>query len=368
MAGAQGTLRRLHTATCAGCNCTFSYLSEGSGRRRKYCSKACKDSKFLQTVERCVQCLSSFVRTRSSQRFCSDECRLKWQRRPREIACVYCGATMIVKTAVASVCSKCVSRKSRATISKNSRERRRRICQHCGSEFIARWLGSNDRREGVYCSRACQSVGNRKYVCEDEKRAAQRRRARMRNPPPVRSCQTCGVTFSALRGAMTYCSDVCRSHAQRPLPVRLPARACRKCGSLFEPSDGRRRLFCSAECVRAYHRSDCNHRRRARRYGAGYEPVDRIKVFERDRWTCQICGSRTPKRLCGSLSPRAPELDHRVPLAIGGSHSWENCQCACRQCNGHKGGRRVLGQLSLFPRPARRGRGTPRQAVKPGNA
>ncbi|WP_425516052.1 HNH endonuclease [Rhizobium leucaenae] len=66
------------------------------------------------------------------------------------------------------------------------------------------------------------------------------------------------------------------------------------------------------------------------------ENVDPIKVFDRDKWKCQICGVKTPRKLRGTLDDKAPELDHIMPLALGGAHSYFNTQCACRKCNAHK--------------------------------
>jgi 5-methylcytosine-specific restriction endonuclease McrA len=70
-------------------------------------------------------------------------------------------------------------------------------------------------------------------------------------------------------------------------------------------------------------------------------------VFARDKWRCQLCKVRTPKRLRGTTHPRAPELDHIVPIAAGGDHTWNNVQCACRKCNGEKGSA-PAGQLLLI--------------------
>jgi 5-methylcytosine-specific restriction endonuclease McrA len=81
--------------------------------------------------------------------------------------------------------------------------------------------------------------------------------------------------------------------------------------------------------------------------GATVELVDPIKVFERDGWRCQLCMRKTPARLRGSYDPRAPELDHIVPISKGGAHSYINTQCACRECNGKKLDR-PLGQLRLI--------------------
>lgn len=51
----------------------------------------------------------------------------------------------------------------------------------------------------------------------------------------------------------------------------------------------------------------------------------------------------------GSLSERAPELDHVVPLSRGGGHVYGNVQLLCRMCNGAKG---ALTMDEFIPRQA----------------
>lgn len=89
-----------------------------------------------------------------------------------------------------------------------------------------------------------------------------------------------------------------------------------------------------------------NHQERAKRFGVERQYFKPARVFERDKWRCQLCGVSTPKRLKGTLSPQAPELDHIIPLSLGGAHVWDNVQCACRRCNGIKSNN-PLGQLRL---------------------
>jgi hypothetical protein len=78
-------------------------------------------------------------------------------------------------------------------------------------------------------------------------------------------------------------------------------------------------------------------RGRAVAANAEYEPISKIAVFERDKWRCQNCGRETPRSSMGSKEPNAPELDHWIPLALGGHHIWENVCCLCRRCNHKKG-------------------------------
>jgi 5-methylcytosine-specific restriction endonuclease McrA len=70
-------------------------------------------------------------------------------------------------------------------------------------------------------------------------------------------------------------------------------------------------------------------------------------VFARDGWLCHICGGRTDKARRGTYHPNAPELDHIVPLAKGGAHSYANTACAHRKCNAAKSDT-IMGQPSLL--------------------
>lgn len=54
-------------------------------------------------------------------------------------------------------------------------------------------------------------------------------------------------------------------------------------------------------------------------------------VFDRDRWQCKGCGQKGNEATL--------EIDHIVPLALGGSNDISNLQVLCRSCNRQKGGR-----------------------------
>jgi hypothetical protein len=128
-------------------------------------------------------------------------------------------------------------------------------------------------------------------------------------------------------------------------------RKCKLCGKeydfVFEGSPS----FCSKECknkasnkAKSYYGR--NGRKRARYYGVEYEYINAKKIFIRDKWTCQLCGCKTPERLKGTLRDNAPELDHIIPLSKGGGHVKHNVQCTCRKCNNSKGNK-LIGQLKI---------------------
>jgi 5-methylcytosine-specific restriction endonuclease McrA len=57
--------------------------------------------------------------------------------------------------------------------------------------------------------------------------------------------------------------------------------------------------------------------------------MTRFEIFNRDKYTCQYCGTQSH-----SLT-----LDHVIPRYRGGQHTWENVVSACAACNRRKAGR-----------------------------
>lgn len=127
---------------------------------------------------------------------------------------------------------------------------------------------------------------------------------------------------------------------------------CKQCKGSFSPTYGdKRRSYCSDECADkaklVLSKKLNKYHRRARHYGVAFVRFDINKVFERDKWTCQLCGVPTPKLKRGSYDDNAPELDHVIAMSKGGPHTPDNTQCLCRKCNREKGVK-VVGQQRLF--------------------
>lgn len=121
---------------------------------------------------------------------------------------------------------------------------------------------------------------------------------------------------------------------------------CKHCGNEFIRLLSGPRRFCTKTCsddaAKNYESTKRLNRiakakRRDRLKGQKVENVDPFVVFDRDSWTCQICRIQTPKYLRGTNDDRSPQLDHIIPLAKGGMHSYANTQCLCRKCNIMKG-------------------------------
>jgi hypothetical protein len=55
----------------------------------------------------------------------------------------------------------------------------------------------------------------------------------------------------------------------------------------------------------------------------------RFEVFNRDSFTCQYCGRKTPEVIL--------ELEHIIPISKGGTDEIENLTTSCFECNRGKG-------------------------------
>ena len=115
-------------------------------------------------------------------------------------------------------------------------------------------------------------------------------------------------------------------------------KTCKTCGGVFY-SPYPNQLYCSERCKRKAKPKTSSIRKRCRKYGVYYDSaVTRRRVFERDKYICQICGKPTDPSdtSWGTIGPNAPTVDHIVALKNGGSHTWDNVQCAHAICNSYK--------------------------------
>lgn len=283
----------------------------------------------------CAHCGGPSTKSGGYQRkYCTPECRSAAAGK-RQIDCAVCGTTFTGYVSKRKHCSReCAAEAMRLPPS---------TCDNCGGEYRPK---AGDRT--TYCSRDC--AYKHKAWRAKRRTLIRNRNAHARRYTP---CSECGAPFYKT-GNATYCSDDCRrsvnARKERERAARLHSaepRPCRECAETFVPEYGTKRsAFCSDPCAKRYHNRVGKAARRARKRKNGLVYFDPLDTMRRDRWRCQLCGVKTPKGLRGTHDDRAPELDHKVPLAMGGAHTPENTQCLCRSCNQRKGAT-VAGQLAL---------------------
>lgn len=110
------------------------------------------------------------------------------------------------------------------------------------------------------------------------------------------------------------------------------------CGKVFQANKQRSR-YCSRECNQA-NRNKANWphgvARQMRMRAAFVEKFDRIEIFERDGWICQLCDGPVD-RLAAWPDQSMASLDHIIPISRGGKHSRANAQTSHLGCNVRKG-------------------------------
>ena len=222
------------------------------------------------------------------------------------------------------------------------------VCRYCGKTYKPKEVSRT-----AYCSRDC-------YFAHKTEQKERRRSLPKESVYAV--CPVCKETFIK-RHSVKYCSDECRKEKTRQEyrknasviclkrreayePKEKEKHICGMCGAIFA-SAYRMELYCSEKCRKLAKVGRKDARNKARKNGVYYEYVNPLKVFKRDGWRCQLCGKKLKPKYRGTIRDDAPELDHIIPWAQGGEHSYKNTQCACRKCNIEKGARE-RGQLRLF--------------------
>jgi len=207
-----------------------------------------------------------------------------------------------------------------------------RICAHCATTFTPK---RTDRI--MYCCRDC-AFGHRRAIAVNK-------------PPPVPLACVCCSTRIERGLRCRECSKArARLEARRIAATkhRPTPRICVECGLTFVAEYGTKlRRFCSEACGNKASKRISRVKAKAVKRAATVEAVSHARVFARDGWLCHICGGRTDKARRGTYHPNAPELDHIVPLAKGGAHSYANTACAHRKCNAAKSDT-IMGQPSLL--------------------
>lgn len=240
-----------------------------------------------------------------------------------ERQCVKCGHTF--KSRSHRTCDKC---RGRSDFSKS----RTIDCDGCGTTMACRrgTAGPNGGRQCDYCA-AFRQAHMMEWL--------------LVAPLPMRQCRHCGTTFQTKNARQVFC---------RPDCVRDPdrTRTCLHCSITYKPrakTVGRDEHACSPECdkhVQKAIRHRIKERRRSRKRNAYVADVNRLAIFNRDKWTCQLCGRKVDRKKVAP-HPRSPSLDHIVPISRGGTHEPANVQLACFGCNSRKGAKPMGEQLRL---------------------
>jgi 5-methylcytosine-specific restriction endonuclease McrA len=85
------------------------------------------------------------------------------------------------------------------------------------------------------------------------------------------------------------------------------------------------------------------YRRQSGQWGPSWDisRERRLAIYERDDWTCQLCGDPVDMDADPQRDDLAPSLDHIVPRSLQAipDHSDQNLRLAHRGCNARRGAR-----------------------------
>lgn len=272
-------------------------------------------------------CVPSCDRKVLATGLCARHYFRKREGRPLQTECANCGAATDRPRFCSVRCSQIARDRRNGVRAFTPAEQRQ--CVVCDVSFARPKKGSDDAR--LCCSRACGFTLIRWRG--EQSRSFHEAKADFARWADVDRVLGFKVRIDALKRRLERKLRPCPTCGE-PIGHALYKRYCSPTCYRFDPEARRR----SSRTAKA--------RRRAIERGSHAERFDPIEVLNRDGWRCHICGVKTPKRLRGSYDDRAPELDHIVPLAVGGKHTRINTACACRRCNIKKGSN-VRGQLRL---------------------
>lgn len=203
-------------------------------------------------------------------------------------------------------------------------------CELCGKTKLVTVQHANVQR---FCSLACAARGSDNAAAKHYKRRVQRGHYIKPEPKPPQPKP---------RG--------------RRNPIPNPVRAfksgqCRICSNWYVALNND--VTCSPECWAIEQRNAkrmYRSRRRALKSKAFVANVYRKKIFERDKYRCQLklpgCQGIDKNKVVPH--PKAPTEDHIIPLSKGGTHEPANVHTACFYCNAHKSDRGGGEQLALI--------------------
>lgn len=227
-------------------------------------------------------------------------------------------------------------------------------CKRCQSDKPEPdWYPSTWRKPGQWC-KECYRQWNRDRYSAEYKAAVHRRQYVLKtgaNDDP-RDCEWCGSSYRPkVRIPSIYCSKACKGAARNARLARerealKPVdRECLHCGSLLPQAMRADAVFCSAECN---YKAHALQRKLRARTGQENKPgYLRAAICKRDGWRCGICHQRVNPSL-QYPHPRAPSLDHVIPVSRGGLSEPANLRLVHLVCNLQRRNLGVPEQLALI--------------------
>jgi hypothetical protein len=161
-------------------------------------------------------------------------------------------------------------------------------------------------------------------------------------------CDRCGRHYFTNRSNSVHC-DRCIDKIELEKTNRISNWKgkyikCKECGKRFEMRSSKSK-FCSTKCSdKNYYRvKELRRRKKLQENGRVNYKISKRKLIEREGSKCKLCGEPVDfndyhykEEGYFIAGPKYPSIDHIIPVAKGGTHTWDNVQLAHRHCNSVK--------------------------------
>ena len=230
------------------------------------------------------------------------------------------------------------------------------VCKACGESY------NSERYNVKFCSQLCRNAFNRKnrgddYTCRNCGKAFKsykkslhcsydcriktrekeniEKLAKRTNSLNKWECLTCNSIILSNRKKL-YCDNACRHKHNYVSAVRTHNIKCQECGKHKEVSS-RRKKYCSDECVKKFsnRQKETKRRKAIRKNGKVDWDISIERLIKRDGIKCYLCGDDVIKHN-NTNHELYPSIEHVMPVAKGGTHTWDNVRLAHRKCNWEK--------------------------------
>lgn len=257
---------------CKGCGklLDISYFTKDKTHKDGYENK-CKKCRLEQRkkyINICIICGKKFKTIRKETKYCSSKCSSKSQERKLIVKCYVCGKEkQIIPSQLDGqerfFCSKECNKKWRSEYYKNEnnpgyKPKIKCTCDNCGKEFY-KTKSKFERCEKHYCSVECQHIGNA-FILENNRK--------LRENKIKVNCSYCGKKIEIVPSELKYKKHIYCS---------------KKC-----QHKGWGKYYSGINSPQWNFNLSLKERIIGRKYPEYYEW--RIKIYEKDNYTCQCCG------------------------------------------------------------------------------
>jgi len=224
-------------------------------------------------------------------------------------------------------------------------------CLACGAPVV-QYRTRRYEGEMRYCKRSCQPNPKENYHGPSKTEL-------IASKSWLGKCKWCNKTLPSGNNSCQACS---RKRTLVLLKLRnrmrwLLPKECTDCGLVFSRFDsGWHCNPCKQESRRRSRRHSKQLRRIRNRGSDTYQQgIDYQSLYVLANGKCALCHEWCDDPSVWSRwdgltwMPKAPTVDHVLALANGGTHTWDNVQLACLECNSNKGDRPYTRAMHNLP-------------------